>query len=59
MLTLVSLKTRVIETDGSITHLLAVVLNSFPLSTEWETSTKSTYRIDRQGVVRCKRPKIS
>jgi len=53
MLTIVSLKIH--ETNGS--NLPAIVSNSFPLSTEWERSTKVEYRFVQDGVIRYKREK--
>ena len=52
MLTLVSLR---LTTNG---EPVTIAAKPFPLSTEWESTTKSTYRIDAQGVIRCKRPKF-
>ena len=51
MLTIVSLRVR--DTNGS--NQPAIVNNSFPLSTEWERTTKVEYRFVRDGVIRYKR----
>jgi len=51
MLTIVSLRVR--DTNGS--NQPAIVNNSFPLSTEWERTTKVEYRFVQDGVIRYKR----
>ena len=57
MLTIVSLRLGVTGPHASKLSVAPIANQPFPITVEWESTTKSTYRIDAQGVIRCKRPK--